>query len=327
MLHKNPILLKIVTVLQQRDQRMNHPCKLAIGICTYQRPEELQLCLDSIAKIKIPLGLDCCILIADNDSQGSAKSIVESFSKDVGFSVYYEIESQRGIAAARNNVLHQAKSLSVTELAFIDDDEYVTPDWLNNLWNYYTSSSADVVNGPAITVYPDDTPSWIIRGQFHQSPTFKTGQHREWAPTGNVLFNFLKLVCDWEICFDESFGLTGGSDADFFSRAHKKGASIIWTNNAIVYAPLEKSRFSLKYLLAHRFGCGNQKRLFLGKSLLHRIKIMCTGYYQISKGIFWILLGGVIGKHRVFFGLARFVEGAGLCLGTLGIFVKVEKYK
>lgn len=65
--------------------------------------------------------------------------------KNKTYSVYYEIEKGRGIPFARNNVLRRAKSLAITELIFIDDDETVDIDWLVNLWNYYLQNNVDVV--------------------------------------------------------------------------------------------------------------------------------------------------------------------------------------
>lgn len=275
-----------------------------------------------------PKGVEILIIIADNNSNGTAKSIVDEFAKLAEIPICYSIEKTRGIAAARNNVLRQAQSNSITDLAFIDDDEYVDKDWLMTLWGYYLSSDADVVNGPVITTYPDpDTPKWIIKGGIHQMQIHRTGKELEWAPTNNVLFNFKKIVIQKDIWFDESFGLTGGSDADFFFRANLEGARILWNKSAIVYAPLERSRFTLGYLLMYSFRCSNEPRRFKDIHSNQKIKLWFFAFYQIFKGIFWVLLGGIFGKHRIYFGLARFTTGTGLLLGLLGLFVKIEQYR
>ena len=72
-----------------------------------------------------PKGLALCIIIADNDHEGSALTVVEEFNAMTLIPIYYTVEPKKGIAFARNNVLNTAKFHGITDLAFIDDDELV----------------------------------------------------------------------------------------------------------------------------------------------------------------------------------------------------------
>ena len=252
---------------------------VAIGLCTYRRPEQLTRCLQSLGAMARPEHTALCVIIADNDPAGSALEIVDAFRATAAFPVYYEVEKRPGIPCARNNVLRRAAALGITDLAFIDDDEYVEPLWFVTLWGVYLSSGADVTAGYVKTLYPTGTPQWIQDGNFFQNTRHQSSALLMSAATGNVIFNFQKLAVQWNLAFDERFGLAGGSDTDFFFRAAKKGAVITWTEAAVVYELLARERMCLSYLIKNRFRKSNLK----------------LGYAELS----------LPQKTRLFFGLVR----------------------
>lgn len=201
--------------------------KLAIGLCTYKRLQKLECCLRSLEAMLKPEGVRLSIIIADNDSAGSAGDTVERLEKELGIPIDYAIEPGRGIPFARNNVLRRAVANGVEWLAFIDDDEWVAPDWLVNYWHYMQANPADVYTGPVKTEYPDYTPSWIVKGGFWQrGASSESGLTNHIPATNNVVFNVPKLVIEWELYFDEAFGLKGGSDYAYFSIVSAKGGVI-----------------------------------------------------------------------------------------------------
>jgi len=206
-----------------------------------------------------PEHVSLCVIIADNDPDGSAAAVVSGFRSAADFSVYYQVERRRGIPYARNNVFAQASELGITELAFVDDDEYVDRAWCTALWDYYVHSDADVVTGYVQTVYPPETPAWVVDGGFYVYSRDTTGKQLQSAATNNVLFDFQKIVGEWNTMFDERFGLTGGSDAQFFSEAVQRGAVIRWVQEAVVYEELERERMRPGYILKRRFRKSNIK--------------------------------------------------------------------
>lgn len=301
--------------------------RIGIGICTYKRIEKLDKCLNSLASMKQDFGPGIRIIIADNDTNGSARALTNKFADRSSIPVSYEIEHKRGIAQARNNVLHRAKSLGISELAFIDDDEYVSEDWLVHMYQYYMDSGADVVRGPVKTVYPDHTPQWVVDGGFYQRTTYETGQVFQWANTGNVFFNFNKLVNAWGLCFDPSYQLTGGEDMDFFSRAYDKGALIVWTNNAIVYETLDEKCFRPSYLLKRRFREHNDKHHFKNWSLGQSLKTFFAILVNIIKHILLLPVHFFYPKHVRIKRLEKIAESAGYLMGLLGITIRLQEYK
>ncbi len=301
--------------------------KIGIGLCTYKRPEMLNTCLESLNKIKVPDNAEIVILIADNDSGGSAKSVVDDFRKNTEILLHYEIEPARGIPCARNNVIKQGINQNITELAFIDDDEYVDSEWLTNIWEYYFNTKADVVRGFVKTVYSELTPDWIIKGSFYQRKLFDENRNYESASTNNVLFDFKKICVDLKIIFDESFGLKGGSDSDFFKKVYNCGLSIRATNKAVVYEVLDKDRFKLSYLLKRKFRTRNLESSYKKITIKKRLIIFLSALFDIVKGISLLPLNCFRGKHKIISSLCSLTSGTGKLLGLFTIHIKWEEYK
>jgi len=299
---------------------------LAIGLCTFRRPEQLSGCLQSLGAMDCPENIPLCLIVADNDPQGSALGVVNNFRVTAPFPVHYRVEERPGIPCARNRVLHEAATLGITDLAFIDDDEYVEAQWLVTLWGRYISSGADVMAGYVTTIYPPETPQWIKEGNFFQNPKRQSGTLLTSAATGNVLFNFQKLAVEWDFSFDERFGLAGGSDSDFFSRAAKKGAVIQWTDDAVVYELLAQERMCLSYLLKNRFRKSNLKLGYADLSLPQKTGL----FFGLAKKIICCLLALPLSFFAGFSGfaaaLSRTVGAIANMLALLGCRITWNQY-
>ena len=258
---------------------------IGIGICTFQRPYKLKLCLNSLYEMNTPENVNISILIVDNDKACSAEKIVKQHNINEKFAVYYEVEKNKGIPYARNKILEIAKHNKITELAFIDDDEIVEKNWMVSIWNYYCTSNIDVVWGWVKTIYPENTPKWIIDGNFYQLPKYDTGKISKTAYTNNVFFNFQKLVVQQHLSFNSECG-NMGEDEDFFMRAINLGNIIHFCSETIVYEILDESRFTKKYFLKRLFFTKNNKNLLQNQHFTIRLSILKSGIYDIIRSIF-----------------------------------------
>lgn len=300
--------------------------KIAIGLCTYKRPALLETCLRSIGRLVHPENVELCIIVVDNDGKGTARHVVETFIGNSDISVYYDVEQRRGIPFARNNVLNRARQLGITALAFIDDDEYVDEKWLVNLWTYYVNSDADVVRGFVKTVYPAETPAWIIKGGFHQRRKYATGTLFTWAATNNVLFDFKKIVIEQGLLFDNRFLLTGGSDDDFFRRSYDKGSIIRFVDNAVVYEVLSPDRMSLLYFLKRKWRVKN--KVFSptpvgGK----KFQLILNESRLLFRAGFFLLVNMFNGRHVLAKGLGEIIVRVARICSLIGIHIKWNEYK
>jgi succinoglycan biosynthesis protein ExoM len=219
--------------------------KVSICIATYKRSARLALLLEDLAKQERTADQ---VVVIDNDAAGSARDAVEAF-RGAGspFAIDYDIQPLRNIALTRNRSVELARG---EWLAFIDDDERAPPAWLRQLFEAVERFQADGVLAPVIPIVPDDAPDWIRRGRFYDFARQPTG-----VPVplncmrfGNVLLRG-EHVRALRPPFNPFFALGSGEDSDLLVRLCKRGAKIIWCDEAIVTEPIEPKKLTLRWLL------------------------------------------------------------------------------
>jgi len=224
--------------------------KIAICIPTLLRLRLLEQCLLANGKVKIPPACQVFMIVVDNDKNGSAQKVCNKARELNGPEIKYVIEPERGLASARNRLLNEAAKNNADYIAFIDDDEYPTENWLIRHIEAIAAHQADVSCGPVEQADPDKQASIGI--------SKKSGRKKiqpRYISTNNVVFN-IKLVSIWNLKFDVFYNFIGGEDFDFFLRASAQGAKSIWTPDAHVYETLIESRKSMRYLLFRHFTGG-----------------------------------------------------------------------
>jgi succinoglycan biosynthesis protein ExoM len=305
------------------------PPKVAICVATCRRPRWLGQLLESLSKLKFKKcpGVVWTVIVVDNDSKGSAREVAEGFSSRLP-GLVYDLEPVQNISLARNKTISLAKSLDCEYVAFVDDDEFVDPDWLDNLLYTMELFNADIVRGPVIPVFPDPAPHWIVKGGFFDRQRYnKTGQIIRCGATNNVLIKrqFLDLL---EGPFDVRFGLTGGEDTHLFERLYRLGACMVWSNEAIVRENVAGSRTNLKWILLHAYNFGS--KLALCDRALKNPKNWLLP--RAFKGIGRIVQGSILLLPSLLFSYASAIKsltyiarGVGMIAGIFGC--KVEEYK
>jgi GT2 family glycosyltransferase len=217
------------------------------------------------------------IIVVDNAVVPTARGVVADSHVDVT----YIHEPRPGIAAARNALLRAGGSYRA--IIFVDDDEFVASDWFENLLSFANESGADVVLGPVIPLLPEGCREWIRRGKFFDRQRHLTGAVLDLAATNNVLVRTSTISLLGVPRFDEAFSVSGGSDTEFFGRLARRGASILWCDEAVVYehVPAERARF--KWIWRRQVRVGNVSgRLYLRKH--SRIRIGLAGLLRIALG-------------------------------------------
>lgn len=102
---------------------------LSIIIPTYNRPESLKRCLDSLAELDmVSGGGDLEIIVVDDGSNPPCEILVPAWP--AGRRCQFLRQENRGPAAARN---HGAENASGRFLAFFDDDCRAPPDWFTTV--------------------------------------------------------------------------------------------------------------------------------------------------------------------------------------------------
>jgi succinoglycan biosynthesis protein ExoM len=236
--------------------------KIRIDICvsTYRRPALLSILISSLLRQKVDDRLQLKIVIVDNDAAQTAKAAVESFNES-RVPIIYDVEPAQGISFARNRCVSLCKGEYV---AFIDDDEYASDNWLQDMMNTMEHYKAEIVLGPVIPLLPPDTPLWITTGRFFERHRYATGEPL--AGTTSTIGNALirrDVLSAVPGPFDPKFALTGGEDSAFFAIVSKKGVSKVWCDTAPVYETIPTERINLWWLSrrAYRSGQGHTRLL------------------------------------------------------------------
>jgi succinoglycan biosynthesis protein ExoM len=219
---------------------------ITVCICTFKRYGLLIRLLDELAGQNTEGLFTYSVVVADNDCAQSSKNVVLDFAARSSINTIYRMEPWQNIALARNKSLENPQGEFI---AFIDDDEYPSPNWLCSLFKTCNASDADGVLGPVIPYFEQEPPKWAMKGRFFERPTHVTGYRvcLSEARSGNVMFR-RKILDGAEAPFRAEFG-TGGEDVDFFRRMMGKGCVFIWCNEAVVYEAVPPMRCTRSYLL------------------------------------------------------------------------------
>jgi succinoglycan biosynthesis protein ExoM len=228
---------------------------LALGVCTFRRPI-LAGTLESLSIQTLAKNCRCCIIVADNDDEPSARPVVEAARAALPMTIHYVHAPARNISIARNALLEQAIALKSTYLAMIDDDEVATPEWASALLAGIETSGADAVLGPVLATYREDSPGWMRLAKFHDvTPVIQTDGRILTGYTGNVILRLGSPAVRTRR-FDLAFGRTGGEDDAFFRGLVRDGGVIRYAPAAVAYEDVPPAREKLGFLLRRNFRAG-----------------------------------------------------------------------
>jgi succinoglycan biosynthesis protein ExoM len=148
-------------------------------------------------------------------------------------------------------------SVATPWLAFMDDDEFASPNWLSELVS--RRNGANAVFGPCEAIYGEETPDWIKEGDYHSNriteiEPITTGY------TSNVLID-MAFVRRYGLRFALELGRTGGEDTMFFHAMYRKGGVLKYASNAIVHENVPSSRLNLAWIVKRRYRVGQVRAL------------------------------------------------------------------
>lgn len=225
-------------------------CLIDICICTFQRPQ-LTETLTSLAKLTVPAACTIRIVVIDNDDTPSAQLIVTQAK--LPFDLDYIHAPRRNISIARNSALDAARG---DFLAFLDDDEIVSTDWLVQIFDEMTRSNADVVFGTVVSVYPEQTESWLVKGDYHSTkPPILGKAVLKTGCSANVLLRRGGAAFE-NLRFDLALGRSGGEDTVFFRQVFEAGGKMTFAEKARVFEKVDSKRLSLAWLLRRKLRSG-----------------------------------------------------------------------
>lgn len=230
------------------------------------------------------------VVVADNDAQESAREVVEESAAASGIDVTYCAEPRQNIALARNCAVARARGEFI---AFIDDDEFPTPTWLQWMLKTCKQYQAAGVLGPVRPHFDLPPPRWILAGRFCERPDYPTGRIMDWeeSRSGNLLFQ-RRLLEGIAEPFNPEFG-NGGEDKDFFMRMMRQGHVFLWCSEAVVYETVPSDRWRRRYML--------RRALLRGRNILKhpggRARMLATSMVAVPLYSLILLPMLIAGQH------------------------------
>jgi glycosyltransferase involved in cell wall biosynthesis len=239
---------------------------IAVCVCTRGRPQMLRRCLASLRRQDFDAARLCMqLIVVDNNPDPAARPIYEELCEggEPGGFVHCP---RPGIPMARNAALRAALHAGADYIAFLDDDEVAPPHWLALLLRALQESGADAVQGgvralPSATEGTED-----IAGGAPAPAGSLSWKPCESLATCNVLFKARLVAPPLSLRFDESMRFTGGSDREFFMRAHKRGARLLRVHGVDVFEDAHAERRMLAYQAARAFAAGSNYFVRISKN-------------------------------------------------------------
>jgi succinoglycan biosynthesis protein ExoM len=234
--------------------------RIDIGVCTYRR-RELELTLRSLGALETPPNATVRIVVADNDVAPTALTLVDALRTELPFEILYVHCPASNISIARNACLDSSTG---DFLAFIDDDEAASAEWLVELMQVAESTGADAVLGPVSAVYSDAAPDWMTRGDFHSTlPVFVGAEIRTGYSCNVILRRASPYIAGRR--FSLASGQTGGEDTEYFTQMYEAGGRIAYAPLALVSEPVPETRARFSWLAKRRFRSGQTHGRLLGQ--------------------------------------------------------------
>lgn len=300
---------------------------IAICIPTYKRQTMLKQLIHSIAQCNVDKSIinNINIIVVDNDADKTAEIVIDNLKAENKkmYALHYYNYAVKGLANVRNELIIRALQFKPDFLVFIDDDEYVTENWINELVKTVIINNADAARGPVLAKITNPVPKGIaklLEREKHENNT----QLLLWT-TGNLILRRTSLE-KYNVWFDKRFNSTGSEDTFFGIQMAKKGATIFWAANAVTYEVIPKKRTQLKWFIG---------RAYRGGGMYMFILKLEKDYLRIANKVlisFLYILAGILSSVFVLFptkfkywGILKLSDGIGALAGLLNIHYKEYK--
>lgn len=232
--------------------------KTVVCVCTYRRPEGIRALLQSLTSLTGADGID--IVVIDNDAEGAGAAVCHDLPADYPYKVYATVEATPGISQARNAAVTKALALQPDFLAFLDDDEKPSTQWLSELLRVQRETDADAVGGPTLSEFPEG-----VADEQKNNPYFgadlgiEDGAQCQLQAAGNFLIKASVVKPMAPTFFHPAFAHSGGEDLAFFTQLAHSGARMHWAANATVAEAVPENRLTESWMKERVIGIANSR--------------------------------------------------------------------
>jgi glycosyltransferase involved in cell wall biosynthesis len=252
-------------------------------ICTYNRANNLPICLGELSRQLGVDDMDWEVLVVDNNSTDSTCETVAQTAKQLPVPVRYTFEAQQGLNYARNRGALESRG---DYFCYVDDDIRVAPQWLAALFQALKTNDADAAGG---RIHLDDSfvlPPWVkpemygfLGYQDFGELAFQMDGVSKYPFGGNMAFH--RRVIDRIGLFNPLLGRKGsglkrselfkGAETDYFHRLAATGGRIFYAPAAIVYHQIQPFQLRKRYFRTLHYNAGVQKAYYDPRTYRRRL--------------------------------------------------------
>lgn len=283
---------------------------VAIAIATYRRRAGLRRLLASLDALTFD-GMPrprITVVVVDNDRA----STVTADDLAATHPLLYRIEPEQGLANVRNACLDLAPPCC-DFIAFVDDDEWVVPGWLDALLAMQSTTDADIVQGVVLPQYARQAPAWMREGHYHEVGPFTDGALLNHGASGNIL---IRRSCIGDTRFHADFNRSGGEDVDFFERLLATGRRMVAATRATAFEDIPGERMALGWIVRRRYRTGHTLGM-IARRRGQRSRQFAKAAGRLGLGFVDMVVGSVSSRTRTVRGLTNIAWG----LGTIAVLI------
>ncbi|MGE0531614.1 MAG: glycosyltransferase family 2 protein [Hyphomonadaceae bacterium] len=249
---------------------------VSVLIPTFRRPDSFVRAVRSVFAQNGVTSFE--IVAVDNSPEGSALATFRQIEAEAPVPFRWAHEPKPGVAQARNAALKLAQGELV---AWLDDDEEASPDWLAALIAVRRDTGAQSVFGPVLARANHDTRN----SEFYERLYSRDGPANDGLCSraygiGNSLQP--RAMFDEPQPFDARADQRGGEDDALFAAWAEAGATFAWAGGARVIEHLSAERTHLAHGLkrAFAYGQGPCELAWAAGNLPALARHMCVGAAQ-----------------------------------------------
>lgn len=282
---------------------------ISIVIPTFRRPADLARLLASI-HADIGARGDVTVVVADNDAGGSARPVVERFTRETGRPVDYAVESEPGVSNARNNAMARVDTRFVL---FLDDDMEVAAPFLQPMLDTAARLGTAVTFAPTRAVLPEGSQhlaEWLAP-LFSREREGPSGEIDAAYGTGGCLIDLDGLALPSPV-FDPALNEVGGEDDALFAALAAQGVRFGWCADVVALEHVPPHRATSRYLWRRHFAFGQTPtREAADRGVAGVIKWMGVGAVQAAMHAPLFVLKRLARRPSSVAHLGRLAQGVG----------------
>lgn len=271
---------------------------LDIVICTYNNAALLDGTLAALARVRVPPGAACSVLVVDNNCTDETAEVVARRARSSALPLRVVREARQGLTPAR---VCGVRGTTAEWVAFVDDDCLLAEDWLEQAARFAAAHPACGAFGGRITLeWEQPPPPYVLNFPYAYAGANhgETAKRRPWlAGAGLVVRRAALEACGWvdEQFLEDRIGrrLVSGGDVEMSMRVASRFE--VWYNPACrIRHVIPARRTTREYLRRMVFGLGVSRHHSQALAWRGSYASWCLCSAAFSLGFVWLGLRQVM---------------------------------